>query len=231
MSFRNRRVVAFSKRERQALIALIAILVAVEGLGYFSPYFFAPQRRDFQHRVIYDTVVVYEQSAEGDNRPVRDRSKKSEGFRSSESHARLKNSNEFKSMPKKFTIQLNETDTLAWEALPGIGPTFSRRILKYRALLGGYERKEQLSEVYGLDTSGAWYSRVLEDDVLLDSLKLNSDSIQRLWRHPYVSPSMASEWVRYRERAGKFNSLDQVRQGYLMTDSIFRKLVPYLSLQ
>ena len=47
-------------------------------------------------------------------------------------------------------IELNSADTTQLMLLRGIGSTFARRIVSYRALLGGYVRKEQLLEVYDL---------------------------------------------------------------------------------
>ena len=132
---------------------------------------------------------------------------------------------------RRPSVKLNETDTLAWEALPGIGPVYARRILKFKNLLGGYAEKNQLGEVYGLDTTETWYGLVQEDNAPLDSLRLNSDTVSVFWKHPYVHPKLAWEWIRYREKIGPFESLEEVREGYLMTDSLFRKIAPYLSLQ
>lgn len=233
MPFKPRRVQSFSRRERLALLTLIALLLIVEGIGYFSDFLFAPQRRDVQHLIIYDTVTVVQHTGKVANRPARDPEKNK--YRTPTQKTSSRTFSDYgSSKPAKhevFKVLLNETDTFAWEALPGIGPAFSRRILKYRSLLGGYASKEQLGEVYGIDTTGIWFDRVLEDDAPLDSLYLNRDTIARFWRHPYVSPSLAREWVRYRERVGAFKTTEEVRDGYLMTDSIFRKIVPYLSVQ
>ncbi len=219
MPLTSRRPQAFSKRERLALFVLIFLLILVEAAGFFSDDLFAPPRRDTSPILVFDTIRVYKETALNEplesavHRPVRDKRITS------------------KTNSAPFTIALNETDTFAWEALPGIGPTYARRILKYRALLGGYAYKEQLGEVYGLDTSGRWFDQVLEDGAALDSLRLNQDTVTRFYRHPYVRPAIAWEWVRYRERTGGFKNLDEVRGGYLMTDSIFRKIAPYLALQ
>ncbi|MEM9858315.1 MAG: helix-hairpin-helix domain-containing protein, partial [Bacteroidota bacterium] len=46
-------------------------------------------------------------------------------------------------------FDINEADTTQLKQLKGIGSVFSRRILKYRKLLGGFVTSDQLSEVYG----------------------------------------------------------------------------------
>ncbi len=233
MPLHTRRVQSFSKRERLALLTLMALLLIVEGAGYFSKSIFAPQRRDEHRLVIYDTIRVAEGAAKGTHRPERDPFKNKPGSNGLSANATRSMAEDRTRDSKRevFRVLLNETDTFAWEALPGIGPAFSRRILKYRALLGGYAAKEQLGEVYGIDTTGIWFDRVIEDRAPLDSLYLNRDTISRFWRHPYIAPAMAAEWVRYRERVGGFTNVEEVRDGYLMTDSIFRKIVPYLSVQ
>ena len=45
------------------------------------------------------------------------------------------------------SISLNKSDTADWKKVPGIGSSYAKRIVKYRALLGGYKSVEQLKEV------------------------------------------------------------------------------------
>jgi competence protein ComEA len=56
------------------------------------------------------------------------------------------------------TISLNSTDTAEWKKIPGIGSVYASRIVKYRKRLGGFARKEQLLEVYGVDSE--LYARI-----------------------------------------------------------------------
>ena len=49
-----------------------------------------------------------------------------------------------------FVIELNSADSLELLRLPGIGATFSRRIISYREFLGGFAHVNQLLEVYGI---------------------------------------------------------------------------------
>jgi DNA uptake protein ComE-like DNA-binding protein len=41
---------------------------------------------------------------------------------------------------------------LAFKSLPAIGEVFSKRICKYRNILGGFNSISQLMEVYGMDS-------------------------------------------------------------------------------
>jgi competence protein ComEA len=49
-------------------------------------------------------------------------------------------------------VDLNTADTVQLTQLYGIGATFARRIVSYRARLGGFVNKEQLKEVFGIDS-------------------------------------------------------------------------------
>ncbi|MDR0743893.1 MAG: helix-hairpin-helix domain-containing protein, partial [Tannerella sp.] len=53
--------------------------------------------------------------------------------------------------PKGTVVELNTADTVILKKVPGIGSAFSKRIVNYRNLLGGYYSVTQLSEVYGID--------------------------------------------------------------------------------
>lgn len=47
-------------------------------------------------------------------------------------------------------IELNSADTTELKQLRGIGSKLSQRIVKYRKKIGGFTRKEQLKDIYGL---------------------------------------------------------------------------------
>lgn len=49
-------------------------------------------------------------------------------------------------------LNINEADSAAFDALPGIGPTFASRMVAYRESLGGlYSSPDQLLEIYNFD--------------------------------------------------------------------------------
>ena len=53
--------------------------------------------------------------------------------------------------PAGTVVELNSADTTILKRVPGIGSAFARRIVNFRAALGGFHSVEQLSEVYGID--------------------------------------------------------------------------------
>jgi len=130
-------------------------------------------------------------------------------------------------------VPLNSSDTTQLKQLPGIGSVFSARIVKYRNLLGGFVSKNQVMEVYGIS-----YEKFIRispllvlDSIHVRKIKLNSFDAVKLRKHPYISFRMGDDIVRFRNRNGKFSTIDQIRSHKIVSDSIFVKLVPYLDLK
>lgn len=125
------------------------------------------------------------------------------------------------------TIDLNAADTLLLQRVPGIGPSFARRIVKYRGMLGGYYCVEQLQEVFGMDRER--YDKIapyMSIRTEVHRLELSVDSIPR---HPYLS---------YRHKRVLVDILSQnppLTWEKIMSSAAFTKddslrLAPYLKL-
>ena len=109
-----------------------------------------------------------------------------------------------------FIIELNTADTFDLQRLRGIGPSFARRITGYRARIGGYVKKEQLLEVWGMDSSRyEGIKRYLTvNPEKITQIKLNTATFKELLRHPYMPYELAkgdsdlSEKEKRNQRAG-----------------------------
>jgi hypothetical protein len=91
-----------------------------------------------------------------------------------------------------WTIDMNAADSLAWVALPGIGPGFAKRILKFKEQLGGFYQVSQLKEVYGMDT--VWVERYRKRFHLGAGVYRKLQVNRLLWqefRHPYLPYAQA----------------------------------------
>lgn len=127
------------------------------------------------------------------------------------------------------TISLNETDTTVWQKIPGIGSSFAARIVKYRELLGGFVRKEQLLEVYGMDPER--YDRIapyIEEGGSYRKIKLNEWEFKALLRHPYLNYKQVQEVVTLRRKKGRITSLAQLAMLDAFTYDDLLRLEPYL---
>lgn len=137
---------------------------------------------------------------------------------------------------KKFepvTVELNSADTSSLKKLRGIGPSFAMRIVKYRELLGGYVTKQQLLEVYGMDTSR--YNPIadnLEIDTLVRTrININSADFKTLVRHPYLHKNQVRAIINYRKQYGDFRSISELRNIHLISPEDLEKLNSYLSVE
>jgi DNA uptake protein ComE-like DNA-binding protein len=136
-------------------------------------------------------------------------------------------------IPKKkpLVFELNSADSLDLVQLYNIGPTIARRILKYRSLLGGYYCKEQLHEVYGIDS--ARYADIAPhltvNSALVTRLDLNTATIDQLKRHPYLDYYQAKAIVRMREEKGAFNQVSDILNIPIIDTETFKHIEPYLT--
>ncbi|MEZ5072533.1 MAG: helix-hairpin-helix domain-containing protein [Bacteroidales bacterium] len=120
------------------------------------------------------------------------------------------------------TVYINRTDSAGLLPLPGIGPVLAGRIIRYRDLLGGYVRIEQLGEVYGLpqETLERIRSVVCVEPGLAGRLDPDSMTFRELLRHPYLSYEDVSSLFRFRDVKGRFPTLAEIRENNLWSDSI-----------
>lgn len=131
-----------------------------------------------------------------------------------------------------IVVDINAADSLALLDIKGIGPAFASRIIKYRKLLGGFVKKEQLLEVYGFDAER--YDEV-KDHVKIGKghtiLNLNDVSFKELNKHPYVSYDLTKAIFNLKKKLGTFKAVDDIKQIDLVTDELYNKLAPYLIVQ
>lgn len=138
--------------------------------------------------------------------------------------------------PKKAFISrkrldINQATKADLMTIKGIGPTFAKRILKYRKLLGGYISPQQYHEVYGL--SEGVLKRIKNRSYIHPEFKpttipINSASYKTMIRHPYLSPPQVKNIMAYRNQHGHFISLTDVEKLALLNQKDLSRLSPYL---
>lgn len=126
-------------------------------------------------------------------------------------------------------IDLNRADTLELMQIKGIGPVFSRRILRYRNILGGYYHTSQLKEVYGIDGERFLEisPRLFADTSMIKKLRPATDDFSILLRHPYLDYEQVSQIFRLRD-AGKLDSIEDLLTLPDFTERDINRLYPYL---
>jgi DNA uptake protein ComE-like DNA-binding protein len=133
----------------------------------------------------------------------------------------------------KVVIELNSSDSLDLQQLQGIGPSFARRIIKYRELLGGYSQPEQLMEVYGMD-SIRYHNlarQLTVDKEKIRKININKVSLKEMTKHPYIEFYVAKSIINYRIENGDFASVNQILDAKLIYQELFLKIEPYLTVK
>ncbi len=141
-----------------------------------------------------------------------------------------------KEKPRRIAIKpfdINTADTAALKKIYGVGAVLSARIVKYRDLLGGFTSKDQLSEVYGLDTEVV--DRLdsmtyISEDFMPKQLSINELKAYELDDHPYLSKKIARAIDAYRHQHGKFESLESLYNLHLIDSTHLQRIAPYLKL-
>ncbi len=141
----------------------------------------------------------------------------------------------FKPFPKreKVTVRINSSDSLEWIRLRGIGPVFASRILRFRNSLGGFLYKEQVMEVYGIDST--LFRKIAPnlqvDSVAVRKININSADLEQLKKHPYLSFQVARSIVEYREQHGFYRNIHALSALYSIDEALLEKIQPYLTTE
>jgi len=130
-------------------------------------------------------------------------------------------------------IELNHADTASLVEVHGIGPAFARRIIQYRTRLGGFYRKEQLLEVFGLDSLK--YEEVKAqlsvDGSLVKKININTASVEDFKNHPYIRYKQVNALIQYKKQHGNYSNIEDLKKVAILTPELIGRLAPYLSFE
>ncbi|HEX2628314.1 MAG TPA: helix-hairpin-helix domain-containing protein [Chitinophagaceae bacterium] len=136
--------------------------------------------------------------------------------------------------PKLYAmVDINTADTSAFIALPGIGSKLALRIVNFREKLGGFYRVEQVGETFGLADSvfQKIKPRLQLNPIETKKININTASIDELKQHPYIRFALAKAIIAYRDAHGEFAQKEDLKKIMLITEDVFRKIDPYITLQ
>jgi len=214
----------FNRRERRATFVLLFIIVVILAVRYLFPCSL------ISIEDISGSIPPEERSAVFSGKDSSDNVKPVpyvpyKGTKSKKPY------NTSKLVPQKILrVDLNTADSMTFVRLPGIGPVLSARIIKYRRLLGGFARVEQLKEVYGLpaETYEMIKGRVYADSLQISRININSATYKEIIRLPYLKKYEVTAILKYRELKGRINGIDDLTEIKLLTAEKARKVNPYL---
>lgn len=146
-----------------------------------------------------------------------------------------------KAQPTKFhkkvapgtVIELNSADTTKLTELNGIGSSFARRIISYRDRLGGFYKKEQLKEVFGLDSEkyAGLQLQVSVDPSKISKIHINAVTFEGLSRFPYLSFKQMNAIIQFREQHGEYESMSDLGNVAILDQATLQKIKPYITFK
>lgn len=224
---------SFNRKEQRGLFVLISILT---GLIFANSFLseVLPQKSADLPEFAKEVALFQKELLLMDSMEKLEKQKKYL-MRYSGSSGNYSDSDKRYKLPVKeiFIIELNSADTFELQRLRGIGPSFAKRIIKYRDRLGGYRDKSQLLEIFGMDT--AKYNGIKDHlTVNPDSIRkinLNSVTFKQLLTHPYFPFEVTKNIMIYRKDHKKFVEREELLKIKNINDSIYRKMKPYVKIE
>jgi DNA uptake protein ComE-like DNA-binding protein len=134
-----------------------------------------------------------------------------------------------KPITKNQIIELNQADSLALISIKGIGPFYTKQILKYRKQLGGFINYEQFTEIWGLENLELenFKQQTNIETLYISKTNINTATIEKLRNHPYLNYKQAKMIVNYRQQHGNYRQLKDICKIKPISLELFRKIAPY----
>jgi competence ComEA-like helix-hairpin-helix protein len=213
---------SLSKKDWNAMVILVVLILLVLAAPYLYGYFYTERPIDFSGFDKAAALLNKAQKADS----LADLKKEADDGKSKKTFTINK-------LKPGATVELNNADSAQLTRVHGIGGSFAARIIRYRNRLGGFYNKEQLLEVYGIDSEKY---KEIKDQLTIDKNKvvkinINNISFPSLRQFPYLSYKQASAIIQYRNEHGKYASIDDIRNVAIITPEILTKIAPYLSYQ
>lgn len=135
-----------------------------------------------------------------------------------------------KEKPRPFDLNLADTTQLM--GVFGIGRGLSNRIVRHRDGLGGFLSKDQVYEVFGLDSAVVdelFVKAFLSPNPVITKLEINKLPEEALAKHPYIRKGLARIIVKYRTQHGDFHKPEDLLEIKIVKPDVVEKLRPYLT--
>ncbi|HBG70455.1 MAG: hypothetical protein A2W93_09370 [Bacteroidetes bacterium GWF2_43_63] len=130
-------------------------------------------------------------------------------------------------------VEINSADTSALMKVRGIGPAFAMRIVSYRSRIHGYISIDQLKEVKGIDSLkfAEISPSLFVNPYLVRKININTVTFDELKGHPYFGYNISLSLINYRKQHGEYKVLTDIKKSALVTEEVYKKISPYLTVQ
>jgi len=133
----------------------------------------------------------------------------------------------------KLSIEINSATAEELQKLSGIGPSYSKRIVKFRDLLGGFYSTNQLYDVYNLpeETVSSINEFLVIDTSLIEKIKLKNPGGKENLYHPYLTEKQQNDLYLYLQTMKRINHADELLKNNILDKQTLHKISPYLDIK
>ncbi len=129
-------------------------------------------------------------------------------------------------------LDLNHCDTAELQLIRGIGRYTAIQIVSYREQLGGFYSPSQLTdEPFAQLSLDSLLHRFTADTTAIQTIPVNTCSLERLYRHPYLRYEQAKAIYTLRRQRVRLQGIDELQAAPGLTEKDLRRLAPYLSFE
>lgn len=130
-------------------------------------------------------------------------------------------------------VELNAADTATLMQVKGIGAFYAQGIVRLRNELGGYVSVDQVREVYGMTEENFEKIRAsfTVNPQSITKIKLNTASVDKLKRHPYLNFYQSRAIYELRRKKGKLTSIEELKKLEQLDELTIEKVLPYLDFE
>jgi competence protein ComEA len=222
----------FSKKESIIAIIILVIIAFFLSLPYYYSYKKSKEPVDSSLVKLADSILAHQENIEVfAEKPT------------------YKNYDKFdysqaKSKPlHPFPFNPNTLDENGFLKI-GLNPKLIKTILNYRSKGGSFRKPDDFRKIWGLKKEDA---DILVPFITIENnhsnfsypsnqknntpknLDVNSATIDE-YKHLPIPVNMAYKIFNYREKLGGFISIEQIKETYGLTDSLYQLILPYLKL-
>jgi len=127
-------------------------------------------------------------------------------------------------------LELNRCDSSEIVVIPQFGSKRSQKLVEYRDALGGFYSFEQVKEIFILQNIEVEFLKkyFTLDISLIRKININSATYKELVSHPYIDSYLAKLIIHYREKNGKFTSMEEIQKATHAYQELVDKLGYYV---
>ena len=132
--------------------------------------------------------------------------------------------------PHQGLVEINSADSATLRKVKGIGPKTVVAVMRYRELLGGFVRKEQIAELKCVTEEN--FLRICEqiycDSCNISKIDINFAPASDFEHHPYMTRQAVESIIETRELKGGWRSIEEMTDDDIFGKEQAKAIAPYL---